>query len=258
MSILLTGSEGYVGSHLKKIMPCDLFDLKLGHDIRTLDYNLNHNVVIHLAALVQVGESVKNPINYYTTNVFGTLNLLKHCKPRHFIFASTGAAEQPNSPYALSKLAAEQIVTQYCKENNINYTIFRFYNVIGCDPDVQLTNEDGLVYALKQSTETGVFNLYGSDYDTPDGTAIRDYVHVHEICESIKSCIINPSNSIECLGHGKCHSVKEIVNIFKKVNGVDFTVKYTDRRSGDLERSVLNHVSKYMTSKYAIEEMLKL
>lgn len=258
MTTLLTGSEGYIGSHLKKIIECDPFDLKLGQDIRTLNYNLDHDVVIHLAALVQVGESVKNPIDYYTTNVFGTLNLLKRCKPKHFIFASTGAAEQPNSPYALSKLAAEQIVTQYCRENNINYTIFRFYNVIGCDPDVQLTNEDGLFYALKQATQTGVFKLYGSDYNTPDGTAIRDYVHVHEICESIESCIDNPSNGIECLGHGQGHSVKQIVDTFKQVNAIDFEVNYTGRRSGDLERSVLDRVSKYMKSKYTIKEMLKL
>lgn len=257
-SILVTGSEGYIGSHLKKIVKCDTFDLKQNQDIRTLNRILKYDTVIHLAALVRVGESIKRPIDYYETNVFGTLNLLRHIKTKHFIFASTGAAEKPTSPYALSKLAAEQIVVEYCTKYQIPFTIFRFYNVIGCDKDIALTNEDGLFYGLKQACNTGIFKLYGTDYNTIDGTAIRDYVHVYEICQSIKSCIDKPSNKIESLGHGEGYSVKQIVDTFKVSNNVDFKMVNCGRRDGDLEVSVLKNISTYMKRLYNIKEMLKL
>lgn len=258
--ILITGASGYIGSELVKTLRiCHTLDIN-----GSVDFNIDirnefkideeYDTVIHLAAKVQVGESVKDPLLYYDTNINGTINVLKGIKTKHFILASTGAAENPTSPYALSKVASEQIVIQHCEQNNIPYTIFRFYNVIGGNP----TNPDGLFFALKRAIDTQTFNLYGTNYNTPDRTAIRDYVHVEEICESIKSSISNPSNSIERLGHGKGNSVRQIVDMFKSVNGVVFNVIDCDRRSGDLECSVLTNVSRYMVNKYAIEEMVKL
>lgn len=271
--ILITGNAGYIGSHLTKIL-----SKNLNYCISGLDKNdpkiliKNHyledisnvtsftdtyDCVIHLAAEVSVGESVKDPILYYTTNILGTLNILQHIKTKNFICASTGAAEGMESPYGISKKAMEDIVQQFCKKYDIPYTIFRFYNVIGSD-GIEPTNPDGLFYNLMNAIKTKKFNLYGNNYNTTDGTCIRDYVHVNEICNSIKLAIENSSNSIENLGHGFGHSVTEIVEIFKKVNNCEFSVNVCERRSGDLEKSVLSNPSAYMKKLYSIEELLKV
>ena len=137
------------------------------------------------------------------------------------------------------------------------YTIFRFYNVIGSD-GFYPTNPDGLMYNLMQAGETGEFTVFGDDYDTKDGTCVRDYVHVNEVCNSLLQAIENPSNSVECLGHGIGRTVTEIVDMFKKVNSVDFTVKVGPRRKGDIVSSVLEDVSPYMKNLYTIEELLQV
>jgi UDP-glucose 4-epimerase len=261
--ILVTGSSGYIGSHLiKKINNVDTLDItgtpvhKI--DIRNnFDINEEYDAIIHLAAKVQVGESVKDPWLYYDTNINGTINVLNKIKTKNFIFASTGAVEYMNCPYAISKKACEEIIQQYCDKNNIPYTIFRFYNVIGSD-GIMPTNPDGLFYALVKAIDTKQFEIYGNDYDTPDGTCIRDYVHVNEICNAIIKAIDTPANKIESLGHGQGNSVLTIVNKFKEVNGVDFEVKFVERRAGDIECSVLTDVSTYLSNTYTIDELLKL
>jgi UDP-glucose 4-epimerase len=256
--IIITGSHGYIGSHLCKLIESDYVDLKIGSDIRDSDLSLNCDILIHLAALAQVGESVKNPSLYYDINVNGTINLLNKFKGNHFIFASTGAADgNLESPYAISKKICEDIIIEQCKKRNINFTIFRFYNVIGSDFGIEPTNPDGLFYALLQANKKGFMNIYGKDYNTKDGTCVRDYVHVMEICNSIKDCLYKPSNNIESLGHGKGYTVKEIVEIYKKVNDCNFQIKYLNRRAGDLESNVLKNVSIYMKNLYSIEKMLK-
>tara|TARA_B100000900_G_scaffold375510_1_gene357640 strand:- start:58359 stop:59192 length:834 start_codon:yes stop_codon:yes gene_type:complete len=275
-NILITGSSGYIGSHLlKKIQSCFLTDVcgldkenpdkvypdKFYYgDIRNdkyVKYKDPFECVIHLAAEMRVGESVKDPILYYETNVLGTLNVLKNIKTKHFIFASTGAAEGLASPYGLSKKAAEEIVIQYCTENNIDYTIFRFYNVIGSD-GISIKNPDGLFYNLLKSKDTGVFTIFGNDYDTEDGTCIRDYVHVNEICESIISAVEKPANQIENLGHGRGTSVLEMFNIFRKVNNLNVSLQYGPRRKGDIAISVLKNKSSYIKDIYSIEDLLTL
>jgi UDP-glucose 4-epimerase len=264
--ILITGSSGYIGSHLLELIDAETLDIDnftcdvtYHTDIRK-DFSLpkEYDVVVHLAALVQVGESVKHPKDYYETNVLGTLNVLKNIKTKNFIFASTGAAENLGSPYAISKKVCEEIIQDYCTQNNINYTIFRFYNVIGCNKNITPTNPDGLFYALIKAIDTGKFNVYGTNYDTKDGTCVRDYVHVNEICSAIVTAISKPSNSIESLGHGKGHTVLEIVETFKRVNNIDFEVIPQDNREGDFPVSVLKDVSSYMQSLYTFDEMLKL
>jgi len=280
--VLITGASGYIGQHLAKLLsedyfvigmdinpPVDptVFNKFLYDDIRSTDLDqfmawegiFNIDVVVHLAALVQVGESVKKPIDYYTTNCEGTLNLLKHIDCERFIFASTGAAVNPTSPYALSKAMMEPVVEQYCKENNINYTIFRFYNVIGSD-GYEPTNPDGLFYNLIKAKETGEFNLYGTDYNTFDGTAVRDYVHVMEICHAIELAVRNGNTDegVQNLGHGKGYTVMEIINMFKKVNNCDFKVNACQRREGDVESSVLENVSPYMSNIYSLAELLRI
>jgi UDP-glucose 4-epimerase len=121
------------------------------------------------------------------------------------------------------------------------------------------TNPDGLMYNLMSAKETGQFIIYGTDYErTSDGTCVRDYVHVNEICDALKLAIERPSNQIECLGHGVGYTVREIVNLFQKVNDVDFDVRHGPRRKGDIDVSVLEDVSPYMPILYTMEELLKV
>jgi UDP-glucose 4-epimerase len=110
-----------------------------------------------------------------------------------------------------------------------------------------------------KARETGEFNLYGNDYDTLDGTAVRDYIHVLEICEAIKLAIRRPSNILlENLGSGQGYTVQQTIDTFKKVNDCDFKVNVMPRRAGDLAHSVLHDVSPYMKKVFTLEQMLKL
>lgn len=270
MKILITGNSGYIGSHLTKMLIDDchsVYGLDTAQPIIKLDNHFNYDIskyfimygyfdcIIHLAAKVSISESVKKPWLYYETNTIGTLNVLKNIKTKNFILASTGCAEYLNNPYAVSKRAAEDITRQYCYEHSIPYTIFRFYNVIGktcCEP----TNKDGLLHNLIQARHTKTFNLYGTDYNTKDGTAIRDYIHVNDVCSAIKEALYKPSYSIENLGTGIGTSVLEMVNLFKEVNKCDFDVVSLPRREGDLESSVLKNVSSYMKQIYELKDYL--
>jgi len=270
--ILITGNSGYIGSHLTQMLQND-------YEVHGLDINLpqiqpkiqhtidirrqflledEYDAVIHLAALVNVGESEQIPIQYYITNLNGTMNLINKVKTNNFIFASTGAAVSCESAYGISKRAAEDVVKEFCTMHRPTpYTIFRFYNVIGSDGFAP-TNPDGLMYNLLKARETGEFTVFGNDYNTRDGSCVRDYVHVNEICDALQYAIENPSNQIECLGHGVGRTVTEIVDMFKKVNNVDFSVKIGPRRKGDIESSVLEDVSTYMRNLYTMDELLKV
>ena len=273
--ILITGSSGYIGSHLTKLLMSTLqYEVHCldkmppkatGNRYYRCDINRQFELeeefdcVVHLAALVNVGESERIPIQYYITNVNGTMNVLNKVKAKNFIFASTGAAEGCQSAYGISKRAAEDVVREYCTQHRPTpYTIFRFYNVIGSD-GFEPTNPDGLMYNLMKAEERGTFTIYGTDYDiSKDGTCVRDYVHVMEICDAIKTAIEKPSNQIECLGHGVGYTVKEIVNKFKEVNDVDFLIESGPRRKGDLPSSVLEDVSPYMRNLYTMEQLLNV
>ena len=272
--ILITGCSGYIGSHLGKMLEND-YEVH-GLDIEepqaplnefyrcdinrpfTIPGDIEYDSVIHLAALVRVGESEQIPIKYYITNLNGTMNVINKIKTKNFIFASTGAAQDCSSAYGISKRAAEDVVSEYCtKHKKQDYTIFRFYNVIGSE-GYEPTNPDGLMYNLIKAKTTKEFTIFGDDYNTSDGTCVRDYVHVNEICDALKQAIEKPSNSIECLGHGVGKTVIDIVNMFKEVNNIDFEVKVGPRRKGDIESSVLANVSPYMRNLYYMEELLKV
>jgi UDP-glucose 4-epimerase len=273
--ILITGSSGYIGSHLCELLGeqyevhgLDVVDphVPLNEfyrcDIRKpflVPGDIEFDAVVHLAALVRVGESEQKPISYYITNLNGTMNVINKIKTKNFIFASTGAAQDCESAYGISKRAAEDVVREFCTNHRETpYTIFRFYNVIGSTV-VAPTNPDGLMYNLMKARETGEFTVFGNDYDvSSDGTCVRDYVHVNEICDALMQAIEKPSNSVESLGHGVGYTVQEIVDLFQKVNDVDFEVKYGPRRKGDIASSVLEDVSPYMRNLYTLEELLKI
>jgi UDP-glucose 4-epimerase len=263
MKNIIIGSEGYIGSHLKKLMDADTMD-KDGAPTFLVDirkhFELDHvyDNVVFLAALVNVGESNSNPFNYLDTNIAGLIHTLHTVKTKHFIFASSGTASKPDSIYGLSKNMGEKIVEDYCKKHGIAYTIFRFYNVIGNAYNIQPTNKDGLFYNLIKAVDTKTFNIYGYDYNTPDGTAIRDYIHVMEVCNSIVKSLDNPSNSIESLGTGKGYSVLEITKKFMEVNNVEFHIEFKGRRDGDLEKTVLDNPSTYYEKIYSLDRLLKI
>ncbi len=273
---MITGCSGYIGSHLCKmlegkyeihgldihepIVPVNKFyQVDINRLFTIPDQTDPYDAVIHLAALVNVGESEKMPIMYYITNLNGTMNVLNKIPTKNFIFASTGAAALCESAYGISKRAAEDCVTEYCTKHNIkDYTMFRFYNVIGSSYGIKPTNPDGLMFNLMQAPERGSFTIFGNDYQTKDGTCMRDYVHVLEICNALEQAIEKPANGLENLGHGFGMSVKDMVDMFKKVNNVDFNVEYGPRRKGDAAVSVLSNPSKYMKTLFEFEDLLKV
>lgn len=276
MKILITGNSGYIGSHLTQFLMNKRSDLELygldknkpivpmerfswnniampGYFLWQRDFEFD--CVIHLAAEVAVGRSVTNPIVYYQTNTIGTLRILQELKYKRFIHASTGSAGPMNNPYGISKRASEEIVNQYCKQHAIPFTTFRFYNVTGSD-GIMPTNPDGLMWNLMDAQKTGVFNLFGNDYNTLDGSAVRDYTHVNEICLALEQAIDRSTNQIENLGHGVGTTVKQMVDLYKRVNNCDFDVQVCPRRAGDLESSVLDTPSPFMQQLYTIEDLL--
>jgi UDP-glucose 4-epimerase len=274
VKILITGNSGYIGSHLSKMLINNS-----NYKLYGLDKNQNQQIklpyfyewditmegswgfdeefdcIVHLAAEVAVGRSVTNPILYYATNTLGTLNLLRNIRTKRFVHASTGSAGPMNNPYGISKRAAEEIVAQWCSQNNIPYTTFRFFNVTGCD-EIHPTNPDGLMWNLINAEKTGVFTVFGDDYNTKDGTPVRDYTHVNEICLAVSKAIEVSSNNIENLGHGVGTTVLEMVDLYKKINNCEFDVKIGPRREGDLEKSVLDNPSSYMQKLYTMEDLL--
>lgn len=276
--ILITGSSGYIGSHLCKFLEnhYEVHGLDINDPIvpvkQFFKFDINkqfilpentetYDAVIHLAALVNVGESEKKPIINYITNINGTMNVMNKIPTKNFIFASTGAAEGCASAYGISKRAAEDCVRDFYKNHKpADYTIFRFYNVIGNNWGIPPTNVDGLMLNLFKAIQTGEFTIHGNDYsESKDGTCVRDYVHVLEICQSISIAIEKPSNSVESLGHGVGHTVKEIVETFKSINNLNFEIKYGPKRQGDLPISVLSSVSSYMQqNNFKIEDFLQI
>jgi len=273
--VLITGSSGYIGSHLCKmlagryiihgldvnepIVPVHKFYKCDINQLFTLpDQTDPYDAVIHLAALVNVGLSETMPILYYITNVNGTMNVLNRIPTKNFIYASTGQASLCINPYSISKRASEDCVVEYCtKHKPTDYTMFRFYNVLGTD-GIKPTNPDGLMSALIRAMDTGVFKIHGDDYDTPDGTCVRDYVHVNEICHALMMAIEEPANGLENLGHCTGKSVKDMVELFKIVNNTDFRVEIGPRKKGDPAVSVLNTPSRFMKELYELKDLLKV
>jgi len=273
--VLITGNSGYIGSHLCQMIERDRDWIVYGLDkqdpllpvdkfykqniTEDTDWNITEtfDCVIHLAAEVAVGRSVITPTLYYQTNTIGTLNVLNKIKTKRLVIASTGAAAGLGSPYGISKRAMEDIVFEYCKNHKIPFTIFRFYNVTGAD-GINPTNPDGLFASLIAAIDSGKFTIFGDDYNTEDGTCIRDYTHVNEICHAVIRGVDKSTNRIENLGHGVGTSVRQMVDIFKEVNDADFDVEVGPRREGDLEVSVLSDPSKFMKKLYTIEDLLRV
>ncbi len=224
------------------------------------------DAIIHFAASLVVPESVENPLKYYLNNTANTANLVKHATQNgvnRFIFSSTAATygepdaevvnletglkesdpTEPINPYGMSKLMSEQIL----KDTSIaipdfKYVALRYFNVAGCDLDGRIgqsTHNATLLIKVAAQTATGKrekMYIFGEDYPTPDGTGIRDYIHVVDLAlahiEALEYLEKNPSDLFN-VGYSRGFSVKEVIDTMKRVSGVDFCVEKKERRAGD-------------------------
>jgi len=277
LKVLITGVTGYIGSHLAKVL------YEAGHHVVGLDIEWkkhndvsrychrilikdvtrhvideDYDVIVHLAGLIQVEESVARPTSYYAANLGGTVNMLRqHINGEpHFIFASTAGAFDAQSPYARSKLAAEDVI----KEQSKNYTIFRFFNVAGSDGMHRQVGRASHLIRIAAETAAGkrdYMSIYGEDYDTPDGSCVRDYIHVVDLVNAIRDTIKHGAfnTPYECIGSGKGYSVKEVVQTMKEVTGKDFKVKMADRRDGDPASLAIDNQFNLLHPQYQLKDM---
>ena len=286
-TILVTGGAGYIGSHAVLALKnagynvIVLDNLSYGHreivdevlqvelivgdtsDRALLDRLFStHKIdaVMHFAAYIAVGESVKEPGKYYANNVASTLNLLEAMLAHEIdkiVFSSTCAVygmpkevpmteqhpHDPLSPYAASKDMVERILSDFGTAFNLKSVAFRYFNACGADPG-GLLGEDhtpethliplALLTALKKRETLYIF---GTDYDTPDGTCVRDYIHVNDLADAhvlgLEYLLSGGESEVFNLGNGNGFSVREVIETARQVTGLEIPAVESDRRPGD-------------------------
>jgi UDP-glucose 4-epimerase len=283
---LVTGGAGYLGSHLAKALKragyyTFCFDLMLPEnkkywdnhtigDVRNLEdlyetfeyfqrvKESKFDVVFHLAGLIEVGESVHKPEKYWQVNVGGTCNLLNVMREfdvRNIVYSSTAGLYRSsgtdlsekdqvaeNNPYANSKYAAECAI----RNSTMNYVIFRFFNLAGADPDLEMGEshepESHLIPLMFENLNNFVIN--GKNYRTLDGTCVRDYVHVsdvadaHILADNYLQTRLESQPRLFNLGTGKGYSILEVVNTAEQELGIKVNYSYGSKRQGDPMRLV--------------------
>jgi UDP-glucose 4-epimerase len=276
MKVLVTGASGYIGSHVCKLLKehkhtvigwdteihsetndlagyCDEY---YNIDIRDRAVCGSYDAVVHLAGRSVVPQSLIEPTEYYRVNVMGTANLLERVSTPHVLFASTSSAWEMASPYARSKVAAEDVI----KEKAAGYTIFRFFNVSGTDGvNRQLGDPTHLIRVAAEaaSGRRDKVEIYGTDYDTRDGTCVRDYIHVVDLSNAIVTAVeAGPANTpYECLGSNVGYSVLDVLNTMEQVTGKKLNRVIAARREGDAVSSVVDNLSNYVMLTKSIEDM---
>ncbi len=289
-SVLLTGGAGFIGSHVNKMLTQHgyktyvLDNLSRGNqkavlsgefiqgdleDREFLDRFFSENsidVVIHLAAFTDVGESCRDPLIYYRNNVVNTLNLLE-AMTRHgvsmFIFSSTAAIfapstepiaedhlQSPLSPYGQTKLMVEHILRDLSHASPFRYCALRYFNVVGGDPDGLIKNykvkETNLVAVALKGLKNNEheFTVFGSDYPTADGSCVRDFIHVWDLAKAhllATEQLLSGGNSCEYnLGSGTGFSVLQVLQTVQEVTGKPLYITLGERRPGDAPISLAN------------------
>ncbi|MBC1224597.1 UDP-glucose 4-epimerase GalE [Nostoc sp. UCD121] len=216
--------------------------------------------VLHFAASLNVSESVSHPLDYYANNTRNTLNLLRCCSNmgvKQIIFSSTAAVygqpetspvrestpTEPINPYGRSKLSCEWLIRDYANASDFRYVILRYFNVSGAEPGGRLGQVSKKVSHLIGATCDAALKrrlrvqIFGTDFPTPDGTAIRDYIHVEDLATAHLDALAyleqgNESQILNC-GYGQGYSVRQVIERVKAISGVDFPVIETERRPGD-------------------------
>ena len=248
---------------LLKINPDNIIfekgDLRNIKDIENVFNKYSIDGVIHFAAFALVEESVKNPSKYYRNNIYGTLNLLdtmiKH-NVKRIVFSSTCATygdifeqtpidekhpQNPINPYGYSKLAVERIMDDYDKAYKLKSIRLRYFNVAGADEKGRIGEwhepETHLIPNILKSNDNKVFTIFGNDYDTRDGTCIRDYVNVLDLAEahrlSYEYLIKENKTDVFNIGTGEGYSVKEVFDTCERVLNKKIPVEIMGRRAGD-------------------------
>ncbi len=226
--------------------------------IREVFKNRKIDAVIHFAAFTYVGESVSDPQKYYINNVVGTTNLLNVMLEngvKKIVFSSTCATygepqytpidekhpQNPINPYGRTKLMIEQIFADYERAYGLKHIALRYFNAAGCAKDGSIgeshTPETHLIPLVLKAIkgEREKISVFGTDYDTPDGTCIRDYIHVEDLALAHRLAVEKLDEYSGCLnlGTGVGTSVKEIIDAAEKVSGKKCPVEYGPRRAGD-------------------------
>jgi len=218
------------------------------------------DAVVHFAAYALAGESMKDPYKYFKSNLQGGLNLLEFMRKRkikNIIFSSTCAIygypsklpvaenepKKPESVYGESKLMFEKILDWYEKVYDIKHINLRYFNAAGATLDGELGEEhDPETHIIPIAIKTALgkyssFKLFGTDYKTPDGTCIRDYIHVLDLAsahiQALDKIQQTKKGDYFNLGTGKGYSNREVLDMVKKVSGVDFKIEEVERRTGD-------------------------
>jgi UDP-glucose-4-epimerase GalE len=281
--ILVTGGAGYIGSHTVRLL------LDQGYDVSVVDdlsKGFKHNVpsgrlnrlnlldgsalaelirqhrpeaVIHFAAYIAVGESMREPARYFENNVCGSLSLLNAMVQngvRHIVFSSTAAVYgnphatpieesfpiQPVSPYGESKVMVETLLRWFDEIHNLTGVCLRYFNASGADPEARLGEEHEpethLIPLLFRAVLTGrPITLFGDDYATPDGTCVRDYIHVNDLAQAhilaVEHLLNGGASAQFNVGTGTGHSVMEVVRAVEEVTGQKVPYEIGPRRPGD-------------------------
>ncbi len=216
--------------------------------------------VMHFAAHTIVPESVSNPLKYYSNNTANTRNLLECCQRhgvKHFIFSSTAAVygvlesgiasettpTQPINPYGSSKLMSEGMLRDLSIATDLTHVILRYFNVAGCDSECRIgQNTPNATLLIKVASEVAVgkrdaLHIFGTDYDTPDGTGVRDFIHVEDLASAHLKALDylrqgGQSRTFNC-GYGHGYSVKEVVDAIEQALGHPIKTIEQPRRAGD-------------------------
>jgi UDP-glucose 4-epimerase len=218
------------------------------------------DAVMHFAAFIEVGESVQMPLKYYRNNLCGTQNLLSAMESvgvEKFVFSSTAAVYgvpknvpitedspvEPINPYGQTKLAVEKMCHYQSRAGKLACVSLRYFNTCGAGNGISLGEdhrpEPHLIPLIIQAAmgKRSDIKIYGTNYETPDGTCIRDYIHIDDLCRAHLLALNKLEQSRELiynLGNEKGHSVREVIEAVKKISGKDFKVVETDRRPGDV------------------------
>ena len=228
--------------------------------LKRLFENNEVNAVLHFAAFIVVPESVTSPLKYYINNVAGTLTLLhamQEYEINKFIFSSTAAVygipgvipvtedtpTRPINPYGSGKLMVEEILRALSHASDFNYVALRYFNVAGADPQSRIgEGKKEATHLITQCLRTAAglrsgLDIFGTDYPTPDGTCIRDYIHVEDLANAhviaLEYLLAGGKSEVFNCGYNRGASVQEVVAAVKKVAGTDFKVNHAPRRPGD-------------------------